>query len=284
MRRIGKTWLLLLAAGLLGCGRPASLATATNTVRVVSLAPSLTEIIYAIGAGDCLVGRSRVCRHPAAVTNVPVAGDFGVPALEAIARCAPHLVVSVDLENPNSVTAIEQLGIRHVAVPCRSLDDIPRAMRTLGELLHRESAASALADAFSTRLAALRAAPRPAAPPRVFVEIWGDPLVSAGRQAFLSELITLAGGVNVMDDVGRDFFPVSPETVLARNPDVLILLEAADRAAADALIRQRAGWPQLAAVKAGRICAGLDRDILEVPGPRVLEGVELLRRCWERPQ
>ena len=253
-----------------------SLPAATNAVvRVASLAPSLTEIICAIDAADCLVGRSSACHYPAAVVKrVPVAGDFGIPILEALAKCAPDLVVTVDMEDKNSVQAIEHLGIRHESIPCRSLDDIPRAIRTVGRLLHRETAAEKLAVKFSDTLANLRQHP-PAERRRVFVEIWGDPLITAGKKSFLNELIELAGGENIASDVARDFFQISTESVLARDPEVVILLEPGS-----VDISKRSGWEQLAAVKANRICRDLDRDLLEIPGPRVLQAVEALRRCF----
>jgi iron complex transport system substrate-binding protein len=159
------------------------------------------------------------------------------------------------------------------------LDDVPRAIRRIGHLLRHEKPAAELAWKIEMELATLRREPRPAKPARVFVEVWGDPLMTAGKKAFLSELIELAGGQNVMGDVERDFFSVSPETVLARDPDVVILLEASDVTAALKTISARAGWSQMSAVRNGRVCAGLDRGTLEVPGPRVLESVKILRDC-----
>ncbi|MCG3149670.1 MAG: Vitamin B12-binding protein [Verrucomicrobiae bacterium] len=232
-----------------------------DTVRVVSLAPSLTEIIYAIGATNELVGRSSACKYPAAVTNVPIAGDFGVPALEALALCKPDIVVTVDLAEKNSVRAIERLGIRHVSIPCRSLDDIATAIRTLGMLLHHELAADKLAATYAVRLITLRAQ-KPKHRRRVFVEVWNDPLVTAGKRSFLNELLTLAGGDNIGSDVDRDFYQISPEAVLARDPEVVIVLNPSRRE-----------W------KAKRVCRDLDRDLLSVPGPRVLEVVDSLKNC-----
>ena len=209
------------------------------------------------------------------VKQVPVAGDFGIPALEALAKCAPQLVVTVDMEDQNAAQAIEHLGIRHVSIPCRSLDDIPRAMRTVGKLLHREAAAEKLAGEFSDTLAKLRQQ-TPATRRRVFIEIWGDPLMTAGKKSFLNDLITLAGGANIAGDVARDFFEISSETVLARDPEVIVLFEGT----APAVVK-RTGWQQMTAVKTGHVCSGLDRDLLEIPGPRVLQSVELLRRCLQ---
>ena len=282
---MNRWWHFLLVACLAaGCGqRPAITAVAAPTngaVRVVSLAPNLTEMICAIGAADGLVGRSSACRVPAEITqNVPVAGDFGAPSMESLVRCAPQIVVTVDLEDPNAAAAIRQLGIRCEWVPCRTLDDIPRALRTLGRLLRREDAARKLAGDIAGHLAALRRAPRPARPPGVFVEVWGDPLMTAGQRSFLTELIELAGGSNVVGDVARDFFPISTETVLARNPGVILLLEAPDAKAAAGILARRAGWAEIAAVRDGRVCSGLDRSLLEVPGPRVLESVKMLQEC-----
>ncbi|MEI6085251.1 MAG: cobalamin-binding protein [Verrucomicrobiota bacterium] len=245
-----------------------------DTVRVVSLAPSLTEIIYAIGATNELVGRSSACKYPASVTNVPIAGDFGVPALEAIAMCKPQLLLTVDLAEQNSTRAIERLGIRHESIPCRTLDDIPAAIRKVGKLLRRELAAEKLASEFASQLAALRAQPAPAHRARVFLEVWGDPLMTAGKRSFMSELINLAGGQNIGADVDRDFYQISPEAILARDPEVVILLEAGNID-----VTKRSGWNQLSAVKSNRICRDLDRDLLGIPGPRVLEAVAILKRC-----
>ena len=278
LHRLALATLFLLS----GCGRqsPPPQPPTGTTVRIVSLAPSLTEIICAIGAEDCLVGRSSACQAPAGIVKrVPVAGDFGAPVLETLAKLAPHVVVTVDSEDGSTGAAVRQMGIQYERVNCRTLDDIPRAIRRIGQLLNREKPAQELAGKIETELAALRREPKPAKPARVFLEVWGDPLMTAGKTAFLSELIELAGGQNVMGDVNRDFFPVAPETVLGRNPDVIILLEARDVAAAQKTISQRAGWSEMNAVRNGRVCAGLDRGTLEVPGPRVLESVRILRGC-----
>jgi iron complex transport system substrate-binding protein len=241
----------------------------------VSLAPSVTEIIYALGAGECLVGRSSACKNPAVVTNIVVAGDFGVPALEVIAQLQPTLVLTVDLAEKNSGAALERLGLRHVNLTCRTLDEIPPAIRTIGQLLHHRPAAERLAADFAGRLHELRRQPPPVRRPRVFLELWGDPLMTAGRRAFLSELIELAGGENIAGDVARDFFQISPEVVLARDPEVVVQLEPVPPN-----LSTRTGWAQIAAVQSNRICADLDRDLLQTPGPRVLDAVEELRRCF----
>ena len=272
-----------LALGLAaGCSRPAPepAATAPGRVRVASLAPSLTEIVCALGAGGCLVGRSSVCDYPpAVVTNVPVVGGFGAPSLEMLARCRPDVVLSVALEDAATVQAMERLGLRHVRIKSVTIDDIPEAILAVGRIVHREEAAQRMAGGMRAELATLRARPRPEPAPAVFVEIWGDPLITAGKRSFLSELIALAGGRNIADDVGRDYFQMSSEAVLARDPDVIVMLDQKSADAAARTIASRGGWAQLKAVRAGRVYSGLDESVLEQPGPRVLEGVRILKRC-----
>jgi iron complex transport system substrate-binding protein len=269
---------VLILGAFAGCGPPPVRQNNDNNVRIVSLAPSLTEIICAIGAEDCLVGRSSACQM---AERVPVAGDFGAPVLETLVWLSPDVVVAVDSEDGNTGGAIRQLGMKFERIDCRTLDDVPRAIRRVGLLLKRETPAEELARKLERELAELRSAPKSGKPVRVFVEVWGDPLMTAGKSAFLSELIEMAGGLNVMSDVERDFFPVSPESVLSRDPEVVIFLEADNAEAVQRLIRSRAGWARLSAVRNGRVCYGLDRGTLEVPGPRVLESVKILRGCLQ---
>ena len=270
-----------LAALLAGCARQADSPPAPGgQVRVVSLSPNLTEIICAIGAADTLVGRSSACDYPPdAVKSVPIVGDFGVPSLEALARCKPDVVVSVDLDDKSMAKVIGQLGIRYQNLSCRTLDDIPRCVRTLGRLLRREPGAEKVAADLEKGLTAWRVRPVTAPAPAVFLEIWGDPLMTVGRQSFIAEMIRLAGGRNVSDDVDRDYVQISPEAVIARNPDVIILMDSPGTNATANIVSTRPGWAQITAVRSGRVYSGLDPNVIEKPGPRVLLAIEALHAC-----
>jgi iron complex transport system substrate-binding protein len=271
---------LLLAAA--GCRpRPAPPAAAPGDgIRLASLAPSLTEIICTLGAADCLVGRTSVCNYPPGdVAGVAVVGDFGVPSLEMLASVRPTLVLEVDLADPTLAARIEDLGLARRRIPCRTLDDIPSAIRDVGRLTGRDARAADLAAGIENGIAALRrsAAPASADAPTVFVEIWADPLTTVGRTSFVSELVTLAGGRNIAADVERDYFQVSPEWVIARDPDVILCLYMSEDARPRARVLARAGWETVAAVRHGRIHDRFDVDILLRPGPRVLDGIAQLR-------
>jgi iron complex transport system substrate-binding protein len=149
----------------------------------------------------------------------------------------------------------------------------------VGGLLGRPSAAEPLAQRLSARIAGLRiAAAAMTNRPAVFIEIWHDPVMTVGRGAFLSELVGLAGGRNLGDEVDKDYFTVSAEWVVARNPDIILCFYMSDPDL-PGRFRRRAGWEGTRAVRDGRICAGFDNDALLRPGPRVLEGIEALRAC-----
>lgn len=280
--------LFLLLLAVAGCGRPTRTpARPDGPVRLVSLAPSLTEITAAIGAGDLLVGRTDVCNYPPeVVASVPVVGGFGVPSLEAIARQRATLVIDVDLEDESVGSALDRLGIARQRVPCHHLDDIAPAIRTVGRLTGRPEAAGALADDLAARIAALRAAQATASPesrPRVFVEIWSDPIMTVGRGSFIAELVALAGGRNLGDEAATEYFTASPEWVLARNPDVILAVYMSYDHTARRRIMARPGWRSVAAVRTGRVHDGFDPDVICRPGPRVLQAAAALAEAIAPP-
>lgn len=268
-----------------GCGRspqpavPEDSHETTAPVRVVSLAPNLTEMICAIGAADRLVGRTNVCDYPAdALRGVPVVGGFGAPSLERLVEARPTLVVEVDLADESVARKIRHLGMAHRRVPCRTLADIPVALRTLGALLGCEAAAEAQATAFEADLARLRAALPPAAErPTVYAEIWGDPAMTAGKDSLVGELITLAGGRNLGDAFSRDYVQVSTEWVIKEDPAVILCFYELAGTSPRAAVARRTGWGLMRAVRAGSVHDGFDINLVLKPGPRVLQSVPLLR-------
>lgn len=260
-----------------GCRRAADIpAAAPGETRIVSLAPNLTEILFAIGAGNRLVGRTDVCNWPPEARTVPVVGSFGRPIAEAILRTGATLVLSVDLEDASLLAPLEAVGIRHCRIACRKLDDIPGAIRVIGDLAGAGVRAARLADELRAGIAALRAA-MPADVPSAFVEIWGDPLMTAGRRSFVTELVRLAGCSNIAEAVDAEYFTVSPEWVLTRNPDHIFCLYMGQPDASARRFAQRTGWQALRAVQAGAVHDGFNTDLLYRPGPRVLDGIAALR-------
>ena len=267
---------------LSGC-KPASQPAAPDGLqpavpRVASLAPSLTEIICALGGAPQLAGRSSACDFPPdVVRQVPVVGAFGVPSLERLMAVKPDRVLYTDLADPALDTKLRRIGLTPARIACSRLSEIPAAIREVGHALHRDDRATALAEDLLGRLDAIRKQPSTAPRPRVLVLIWHDPLMAAGRNTFIADLVNLAGGQNIGDEINRDYFQVSSEWVLARDPDIILCCFMSSTRPVRELVMNLPGWSRLSAVRQGRVYDGLDNNLIVRPGPRVMDGLELIR-------
>lgn len=274
--------LLSVSLALVGCSRNEPRPVAKGD-RIVSLAPNLTEIIFAVGGDGILVGRTTSCNYPPdKVKGIPIVGDFGNPSLESLVFANPTLVLEVDLADEVIGRKMDDIGLKRKRIPCRKLADIPVAIRTVGGLVHREIEANMLADSVTTRLreeVAKSAMIRNR--PRVFIEIWGDPIISAGNLSFIAELVRLAGGHNIGDGIDKAYFQASSEWVISQNPDVILCLWNTAKTPARKVIVRRAGWDSIPAVRNGRICDDINLDLLTRPSPRVVEGITALRARLE---
>lgn len=271
-------WLFILAMAGVPHQEKAEKKTPTSH-RVVSLAPSITEIICAIGADDCLVGRTSVCDYPPEiVARVPVVGDFGNPHLEALMKVKPTMILEVYMADASMRNKLDNLGFVRHRIICRTLDDIPSAIRKIGELLERKDSANTLAERFENRLKQLRQNVVNQQKPRVFLELCNDPLATAGRNSFLNELVELAGGSNIASEVSSDYFKVSSEWVVSQNPQVIICLSMPLGKDAKRFVFERPGWNVIEAVKTGRVYDDIDVNVICRPGPRILDAVEEIRK------
>ncbi|HED30867.1 MAG TPA: cobalamin-binding protein [Prosthecochloris aestuarii] len=274
--------LILLVTLLAGCGENRKTKEQVQDRQkpsIVSLAPSITEMVYAIGAGDQLVGRTSACDYPAEAEAVQVVGTFGRPSLEMLAGISPGLVLDTDLANEETARRIEELGFRRERLDIRTPDDIPPALRTLGELTGNSSRADSLASVIEQGLSTFRrsAENRRKHAPKVYLEIWNDPLWTGGGTSYISALIRYAGGRNIGDEVRKEYFEISPEWVITQNPDIIACMYMSRSTPAVEEIRGRDGWEHVNAVKNSRIYDNFDNSLFLRPGPRVLEGIALLQ-------
>lgn len=280
------TGLLLLLFCVIGCQPKATdkQAPPSNTQvsvkpRIVSLAPSVTEMLYAIGAGDQLVGRTSACDFPEEAKKVPVTGAFGKPSLEMLASIHPDMVIAVDLEDKRHSDKIQELGIRMEQISCTTPDEIPEALRTLGRLTGNERQADSLANVISKGLADFRKqAPPLEQRPTMYLELWDDPFWTGGKKSYTSALIAAAGGRNIGDVVDKDYFEISQEWVIKKNPDVIACMYMARNASATDKVMQRSGWNTIKAVQQKRVYDHFDNSLFLRPSPRVLQGIGELHK------
>ncbi len=280
-----RSWIvttILIALVAMGC-RPPPATTAGGPLRIVSLAPSLTESLCAIGAGDLLVGRTSACNYPPdIVEEIPVIGGFGHPSLELVAHAQPTLVLDTALSDETIAAQISAMGIERRRIRCHALNDIAPMLRELGRLTGHQTEADALATEIANAVAEVHAARPPTSdlqPPSVYAEVWHDPMTTIGTHTFLADLIRLAGGRPIAESVDKAYFQIGPEQVIAENPDVILCLYMGASDGAAEAVRRRPGWDHINAVQADCVFDGLDNDILLRPGPRLLAGLDAMRAC-----
>ena len=191
--------------------------------RIVSLAPNITEVVYAAGAGDKLVGTVDFSDYPVAAKQLPRVGSYARVDVEAIVALKPDLVLAWDSGNPPaSITQLRKLGIPVFVTEPKTLDDVARDIERYSTLAGTEALGKAAAKDFRSRLAALKKQYAARKPVRVFYEVWDEPLMTVNGKQIISDVIRLCGGDNIFADLPALAPTVSVEAVLAANPDALV--------------------------------------------------------------
>ncbi|MBI4735792.1 MAG: cobalamin-binding protein [candidate division NC10 bacterium] len=258
-------------------GRP--VAVPDGPLRLVSLAPSLTEIVFALGRGDWLVGVTEFCDYPPAARSKPRIGGTMTPNLERVVQVRPDLVLATAEGNPRDrVAHLERLGIPVFAVKPDGYAGVLASIRTLGRVLRAEAEAAALSQEMERRTATIRRAVGGRPRPRVLYLVWADPLIAAGPTTFIHDLIEMAGGDNVVRERAVPYPRLSWEEVLASAPEVILVATHAEGGDRPLNGGSWSAWQSIPAVRTGRIIA-LPGDTIHRPGPRVVEGLERLARA-----
>jgi iron complex transport system substrate-binding protein len=214
----------ILAAVAVSCA-PARRPSDAAARRIVSLAPSITELLFAIGAGDRVVGRTTWCDYPPAALAIASVGDGLHPNVEAIVARSPDLVLLYpSSSNTGAVERLRALGIAADTIRMDRLADVITGARRFGRITGTARRADSLAAAFATALDSARATAIPGPRTRVLLLAWDAPPMVIGGGSFQHELVTLAGADNVFADLAPPSGQVSLETIAARDPDLVVLL------------------------------------------------------------
>lgn len=243
----------------------------SEPARIVSLAPSNTEIVAALGLLDRLVGVTSFDDYPPEVTEIAVIGDFAGPNLEAVAAAEPDLVLATTGVQADVITQLEDLGATVVAVDPTDLEGLFVSIEMVGIATGAEEAATDLTASMRADLDALTGAIGDAEPVTCFIEIAQDPLFTAGSGTLLDDLISAAGGVNVVTESG--WVAYSLEQLVTDDPEVYMATLGSMSNPSD--LQQRPGYSGLTAVNTGRVHV-LEDNLVSRPGPRIVEGVRLI--------
>jgi iron complex transport system substrate-binding protein len=246
--------------------------------RVISLVPSATEIIFALGGDGRLVGVTDFCDWPPAARAKPSVGGMVAPSLETIVALRPDVVVATDEGNSQETfDQLARLRIPLYVVRAHRLDDVRAVISGLGALTGRAATVPSLVEGLGARVRRVVDAVRARGRPRVLYVLWPEPVITPGRDSLVTELIDLAGGSSVTAMLGGAYPRLGLEAVVAEKPEVIVLA----RHGGDETPTLRATWARLAsvpAIRAGRI-QSVDGALVHRYGPRVADGLELLARA-----
>ncbi len=245
--------------------------------RIVSLAPNLTEIVYAVGAGDLLVGNTEYCDYPAEAKGVAKIGDTMHPSVERIIALKPQIVLVSTASQLEAFT--KQLDQQRIAVYVTnpgSLDEIFHSITVFGEMFGHSGQAALVASDLRKRAETVAAKISAVKPVSVFYQVAGEPLYTIGRDAYLTDLVRRAGGVSVTAEVPGAFPRYSDEAALAARPEAIILPTGGAMGTANANV---AGPLRNSPAALNNRIYKINDDHLSRPGPRLVDGLEELARA-----
>lgn len=245
--------------------------------RVITLAPNLTEIVFAVGAGDRIVGNTSYCDYPEEAKNITKVGDTLHPSLERIIALRPQVVLISTASQLEVFT--QQLQSQNIAVfvtDPHDLEGVFRSIEQLGRMLGQEQQATALVQKLRERTNTVEQRVKQEQPVRVFYQVSGEPLYTAGHDAFVTDLMRRAGAASVTADVPGAWPKFSNESALAARPDAIILPTGGSMGAANANVAE--ALRNSPAARAGRVYK-INDDHLARPGPRSVDGLEEMARA-----
>ncbi len=242
--------------------------------RVVSLAPSITEIIFALGEDSKLVGVTNFCDYPEGARNKTKIGDFFNPNVEEIIKLKPDAVIGVKGVQDSLIKTMKDRKIPVLVFDSTSLEDLASDIEKIGRLFGNNKKALKVADE-------IRSINRKYSPTgkKVFLEINAQPIITAGKNTFISDAIRAAGGVNAGDAIGADYPVVNVEKIVEINPQIYLISKSLGVKPED--VYKRPGFENLECVKKKKVFVLENDDIIFRPGPRIVEGVNYLHEIIE---
>lgn len=292
LRRLGSCVLVvILLSSLVSCGKrtnePAEPGSASfpekeYPARIISMAPSITEVVFALGLGDRVVGVTDYCDYPPEAREKPTIGGVSNPNMEAIVALDPDLVVALPIVSHQGLfRSLNQLGIKVVTLPDDTLEDLFNTIRTIGERTSKQEAAEKMIGRLQAKFSEMREKVAGSPPRKVMFVVGEDPLFVAGGGTFIDELITIAGGINIAGDSMSKYPRLGIEEVVSRAPEVILYTSFNFELTPERDARAKKLWgayPSIPAVREGRIY-GLVADHVTLPGPRLTLGVEEMARA-----
>lgn len=244
--------------------------------RVVSLAPSITEILFAIGAGGSVVGVTEFCDYPPEALTKTQVGDSRAN-LEAILALEPDLVLAMEVIRDDVLKTLQQLKIPLFIMEAQSLEHVYAHVQTLGRMLGRVPEANSVAHTMRQDIQAIASKTRSLPKPRVLYVVYPQPFITVGPGSFIHQLLELAGGDNIAKDAGSAYPRLSMEVVLQKDPEIILFPTMGGQNTPEMDLVQWSRWTTMSAVKNKRLHL-VPWTLISRPGPRLVQGLEAIAK------
>ncbi|ODS41829.1 MAG: hypothetical protein MSIBF_00215 [Candidatus Altiarchaeales archaeon IMC4] len=243
--------------------------------RIISTAPSNTEILFALGLGDRIVGVTEYCNWPPEALEKEKIGGFSTVSVEKTVALNPDVVFASDKTGADNIEKLENFGIPVVVLRPKVLEDVLENIELAGKITGTKDKAKGITDSMQNRIDAVKAgAEKSKNKPRVFFAVSGEPLMAAGPETLINNLIEASGGANVFADAQTRYPVISLESVLDRDPEIIITNTRDKHTAIDFdEVAGKGEWQGINAVKNSRMYV-IDADIVSRPGPRIVDALE----------
>ena len=249
-------------------------------LRIVSLAPSVTESLFAIGAGDLVIGRTEYCDFPEEAGGLPTIGGFSAKSIsiEAILDLEPDLVIGGSTRQAEVIDAVQSAGINTFVVQPGNVEEINQVILLLGNVTDNQEGADAVVAEMNNRLNMV--VEKVSTIPEddrltVFYEVWHEPLMTTTSQTFIGELIQFAGGINVFAEIEEDYPSISAEQIIEFDPDVILGPSSHGDQLTVEEISSREGWGNLVSVQNEAIYI-IEGNVISRSGPRIMDALEII--------
>jgi iron complex transport system substrate-binding protein len=256
-------------------GRVVTLKSEAN--KIVSLAPGNTEILFAMGLGNRVVGNTTFCNFPEEAKHCAKVGGFKDPSLEKIIALQPDLVLATGIHQ-QMIEGMEAAGLKVLVFKVQTIEDIFKEMELVGQAANVNNQANALINSLKDRINAVseKVSKIPESQKAtVYYELWAEPLMTVGNDTLVGKVINLSGGINIVQDSKEKYPQLSEEVIIAKNPLVMFISygHGNNNTPNPEKIAARKGWGDLSFVKNNRIYE-IESDLLTTPGPRIVDGLE----------
>lgn len=239
--------------------------------RIVSLSPSATEIVFAVGSGDKLVARTDYCNYPSQVSKISSIGGFDAKSfnLESILAYKPDMVYLTDGMHNHLIPTLEKFGILVFVSDCSTIQDVIQEIEAIGEITSCKEKSLECVSKIQNELNQIK----PTSNKKVYVEICGNPFISIGKFSYINDLISYTGCKNIFSEVKQSYPQVNEEFIISKNPEYIIAPDYTDEQIK--LIYQRRGWNNTEAVKNKKVYS-VNGDVFTRPSPRLVEAIKIL--------